>query len=129
MFKSICHPACGTLYFCLCSYIPFLFRMSVESYLSSDSAAFIYTAVKTSLCQHHRIVIFTQPGIESWTTIDFTKSTNHDYRNLDALKQILAKRDRIELLQDDGCQRAKKQKPCSKCSVTGHNKCTCKNDS
>jgi len=63
------------------------------------------------LIKQKNLVIFTQQGLEKLndqTTIDFTKSANHNYRNLDALKQILSKRNRIELLQDDGYQRAKK---------------------
>ena len=46
-----------------------------------------------------RISNFTQQGMEKLndqTTIDFAKSTNHNYHNLDALKQLMDKRNRIE---------------------------------
>ena len=39
------------------------------------------------------------------TTIDFARSTNHNFRNLDALKQLLVKKNRIEQLEDSGCER------------------------
>ena len=60
------------------------------------------------------------------TTIDFAKSTNHNYHNLEALKQIMEKRNRIKCLQDSGFMRVPKQKTCSKCKDKGHNSHTCK---
>ena len=51
------------------------------------------------LMKYKNLVIFTQQGMEKLndqTTIDFAKSTNHNYHNLDALKQLLNKRNRIE---------------------------------
>ena len=49
--------------------------------------------------KHENLVMFIQQGIEKLndqTTIDFTKSTNHNYHNLEALKYIMEKRNRIE---------------------------------
>ena len=43
---------------------------------------------------------FNQQGMEKLndqTTIDFARSTNHNYRNLEALKQLLYKENRMEL--------------------------------
>ena len=57
------------------------------------------------LIQYKNLVIFTQQGMEKLndqTTIDFAKSTNHNYHNLDALKKLMDKRNRIECLQDSG---------------------------
>lgn len=59
------------------------------------------------------------------TTIDFTKSTNHNYNSLEALEQLMTKRNRIEHLQDTGYQRTPKQKICSICKMKGHNSRTC----
>ena len=65
------------------------------------------------LLRYKSLVIFTQQGIEKLndqTTIDFARSTNHNYHNLDALKQIMQKRNRIEYLHDSGFIRVQKQK-------------------
>ena len=81
------------------------------------------------LLKYKNLVIFTQQGMEKLndqTTIDFAKSTNHNYHNLEALKQIMEKRNRIECLQDSGFMRVPKQKTCSKCKDKGHNSRTCK---
>lgn len=68
---------------------------------------------------------FTQQGMEKLndqTTLDFAKSTNHNYHNLDALKQLIQKRNRI----DHGYQRSQKEITCSTCKGKGHNSRTCK---
>ena len=81
------------------------------------------------LMKYKNLVIITQQGMEKLndqTTIDFAKSTNHNYHNLDALKQFMNKRNRIEYLQDSGFQREPKQKTCSVCQDKRHNSCTCK---
>ena len=80
------------------------------------------------LLKYKNLVYFTQQGMEKLndeTTIDFTKSTNHNYHNLEALKQLMTKRNRIEHLQDSNCQRTPKQKICSICKKKGHNSRTC----
>ena len=81
------------------------------------------------LIRYKNLVIFTQQGMEKLndqTTIDFAKSTNHNYHNLDALKQLMDKRNRIEYLQDSGFQQVQKQKICSVCKGKGHNSRICK---
>ena len=81
------------------------------------------------LLRYKSLVIFTRQGIEKLndqTTIDFARSTNHNYHNLDALKQIMQKRNRIEYLHDSRFIRVQKQKTCSECDSKGHNKRTCK---
>ena len=80
------------------------------------------------LHKYKNLVCFTQQGMEKLndeTTIDFTKSTNHNYHSLEALKQLMTKRNRIEHFQDSGCQRTPKQKICSVCKSKGHNSRTC----
>ena len=52
------------------------------------------------LKKYGNLVQFTQQGMEKLndqTTIDFARSTNHNYRNLDALKQLIYKLFRITL--------------------------------
>ena len=54
------------------------------------------------LKKYGNLVQFTQQGMEKLndqTTINFARSTNHNYRNLDALKQLMDK-NRIEHLED-----------------------------
>ena len=60
------------------------------------------------------------------TTIDYARSTNHNFQNLDALTQILEKRNRIEYLDNTGKKRNIRDLRCSICHEKGHNKLTCK---
>ena len=81
------------------------------------------------LLKYKNLVLFTQQGMEKLndqTTIDFAKSTNHNYHNLEALTQLMNKRNRIEHLQDSGFQRVPREKTCSVCNEKGHNSRTCK---
>ena len=77
------------------------------------------------LRKYTNLVQFTQQGMEKLndqTTIDFARSTNHNFRNLDALKQLLVKKNRIEQLEDSGCERNSRSMTCSLCNKEGHNK-------
>ena len=74
------------------------------------------------------LVQFTQQGMEKLndqTTIDFARSTNHNFRNLDALKQLMEKQNRVEYLEDHGFQRTPRNLTCSHCREAGHNILTC----
>ena len=62
------------------------------------------------------ISTFNQQGLEKLndvTTKQFQRSTNH--YDIQALQQILEKRNRIELLKDQGFQRIKNEQKCSIC--------------
>ena len=61
------------------------------------------------------------------TTINFARSTNHNFHNLGALKQLIQKKNRIEYLQDTGNERKILTHKCSICKETGHNKWPCLN--
>ena len=79
------------------------------------------------ICLHGNIIQFTQKGLEKLndlTTKYFQRSTNH--RELSSLRQILEKRSRIELLEDNGFERKINRQVCSICKLPGHNKKTCK---
>ena len=79
--------------------------------------------------KYGNLVQFTQQGMEKLndqTSIDFARSTNHNYRSLEALKQLMEKKNRIEYLEDHGFERQAKQTVCSLCHESGHNKRTCK---
>ena len=81
------------------------------------------------LYKYGSLVKFTQQGLEKLNdqaTVDYAKSTNHNFRNLEALTQLLQKRNRIEYLEDTGCQRSPRTILCSKCQKKGHNLLTCK---
>lgn len=59
------------------------------------------------LHKYKSLVAFSLQGMEKLhdkTTIDFTKSTNHNFRNLEVLKQIMTKRNCTEHLKDAGYQ-------------------------
>ena len=74
---------------------------------------------------HQNLAQFTQQGLEKLndqTTIDYARSTNHNHRNLDALKQLLQKKNRMEYLEDNGFQRKPNTIRCSICNSEGHNK-------
>ena len=47
------------------------------------------------LCKYSNMVQFIQQGMEKLndqTTIDYARSTNHDYRNIEALQQMIEKK-------------------------------------
>ena len=100
-------------------------------YQSKDVTPYMHAfAMHTSefVRLHGNIIRFTQQGLEKLndlTTKNFQRSTNH--RNLSSLRQILEKRNRIELLEDNGYERKINRQVCSICKLPGHNKKTCKN--
>ena len=56
------------------------------------------------LKKYKNFIQFTQKGMEKLndqTSIDFARSTNHNYRTLEALTQLMEKK-RIEYLEDHG---------------------------
>lgn len=76
---------------------------------------------------HGNLVLFTQQGLEKLNDIStkqFQRASNH--KNIDALIQMLEKRNRIETLEDSGYQRTKRVYTCSECKIAGHNKRSCK---
>ena len=85
---------------------------------------------KFSHVRYTNLAQFNQQGMEKLndqTTIDFARSINHNYRNLEALKQLLYKKNKMEHLEDNGFQHTPKPTKCSICKMEGHNKRTCKN--
>ena len=72
------------------------------------------------------IVQFTQQGLEKLNNVsskNYQRSSNH--RDHEALKQMLQKMNRIELLRDQGYERDIRKQKCSVCKDTTHNKRTC----
>ena len=72
------------------------------------------------------ITPFTQQGLEELndkTTKDYFRSTNQ--QGLESLKQILQKRNRMEYLEDLGCQRGTRSVTCGNCYSDDHNIKTC----
>ena len=55
-------------------------------------------------------------------TIDFARNTNHNYRNLDALKQLMQKKNKVENVEDSKVYREVRSYTCSICCEKGHNK-------
>ena len=86
------------------------------------------THVPYFIKKYGNLVQFTQQGMEKLndeTSIDFARSTNHRHENLDALKQMMAKKNRIEYLQDNGFERDRRAVMCSVCHQQGHNRLSC----
>ena len=74
---------------------------------------------------------FNQQGMEKFndtSSKDYFRSTSH--RNSEALKQIMLKKQRVQLLEAMGCERLKRSYCCRNCSQSGHSikKCTEKCD-
>ena len=68
---------------------------------------------------------FSAQGLEKLndlTTLHYMRSTNH--KEIEALSQIIEKRNRLEYLECTGHQQEKRKYHCS-CSETGHNKLKC----
>lgn len=79
------------------------------------------------LKMYGNLVQFTQQGMEKLNdqiTIDFARSINHNYRNLEALRQLMEKK-KIEFLEDHGFQRTPRTLISSFCHEAGHNVRTC----
>ena len=99
-------------------------------YQTKDVTPYIHAFsmhVPQFLSLHGNITIFTQQGLEKLndlTTKYFQRSSNH--REMESLKQILEKHNRLEVLEDGGHQRTKDIRKCRVCKGVGHNKRTCK---
>lgn len=75
---------------------------------------------------YNSICPFTQQGLEKLndkTTKDFFRSTNQ--RGIDALFQLVQKRNRMEYLEDMGAKRVANVQRCNNCFNPGHNIKTC----
>ena len=105
-------------------------KLFISVYQSKDCTPYIHAfAMHTSefIRLHSNLVTFTQQGLEKLNdlaTKQFQRATNH--RGLSSLKQILEKRNRIELLQDSGYEREVQLQVCSCCKLSGRNIRTCK---
>ena len=109
-------------------------RLFTSVYQTKDVTPYIHALgmhVSEFLHLSGNIVMFNQQGLEKLndlTTKHFQRASNH--REYDALKQVLEKRNRLKLLEDDGHQRTKRVQTCSICKLTGHNRrsCPCQTD-
>ena len=108
-------------------------RSFTKIYLTKHVTPYIHILanhVPEFLEKYGNLVQFTQQGMEKLndeTTINFARSTNHNFHNLGALKQLIQKKNRIEYLQDTGNERKILTHKCSICKDTGHNKLRCPN--
>ena len=78
---------------------------------------------------HGSIVPFTQQGLEKLNDIvtkTYFRASSH--RGVEALRQVIEKRNRIEYLVDHGSKRVKRfDITCTNCQTNGHNRLTCTN--
>ena len=73
------------------------------------------------------LISFTQQGLEKLngvSTKEFQRASNH--RDIEALKQMLVKRNRLEHLEDNDHAPVKNMQKCSRCGKNGQNKRSCK---
>lgn len=95
--------------------------MFTTTYQTKDVTPYMHAMamhVPEFLKLYKGIVLFTQQGLEKLndiTTIHFQHSSNH--RELEVLKQLLEKRNRIEELERGGYQRTKQAQACSICKT------------
>jgi len=100
----------------------------VSVYQSKDVTPYLHAFsmhVSQFLCLHGNISVFSQQGLEKSNdliTKYFQHSSNH--HEMDSLKQILEKQNRIDSLEE--YQRDKRSMKCSICQLSGHNKRFCK---
>ena len=102
VFKNIWNKACHSLHACTCMACAGIHRTVWQSF------PFYSTRPRKAQWQNNK---------------DFFRFTNQ--RGLDSLKQIALKRNRVEYLEDIGCQRGKRSFNCSNCNLYGHNIKTC----
>ena len=107
-------------------------KLFTTTYQSKDVTPYIHAFsmhVPEFIKLYGNIISFTQQGLEKLndvSTKDFQRASNH--RNIESLRQMLQKRNRIETLEDSGHVRAKQLQTCSKCKSTGHNRRSCKTE-
>ena len=71
---------------------------------------------------------FNQQGLEKYNdqcSKDYFRSSNH--RNIEALRQMLLKKTRMQLLETMGVARMKNTYSCQNCNMTGHSSKSCIN--
>ena len=101
----------------------------VSVYQAKDVTPYMHAFaihVPEFMALHGDVVAFTQQGLEKLndiTTQHFQRASN--YRDYEALKQILEKWNRIEALEDNGYSRKIRCQTCSICKKVGHNRQSC----
>ena len=107
-------------------------KLFTSTYQSKDVTPYIHAFsmhVPEFIKLYGSLLSFTQQGLEKLndrSTKDFQKASNH--RNIDSLKQMLEKRNHIEILEDDSYVQAKHIQTYSRCKMIGHNKRSCKSE-
>ena len=107
-------------------------RLFITIYQKKDVTPYMHAMAQhvPEFLQLHKgnIVQFTHQGVEKLndvSTKNYQRSSNH--RDHEALKQMLQKMNRIELLHDQGYKRDIRKQKCSVCKDTTHNKRACPN--
>ena len=105
-------------------------RLFITIYQKKDVTPYMHAMAQhvPEFLQLHKgnIVQFTQQGLEKLNDVStkiYQRLSNH--RDHEALKQMLQKMNRIELLRDQGYERDIRKQKCSVCKDTTHNKRTC----
>ena len=81
----------------------------------------LYAHVPEFLKLYENVAHFTQQGMEKYNDTaskDYFRSSNH--WRISALKQLLLKKQRMQLLEASGQERLKKSYKCGNCESTGH---------
>ena len=104
----------------------------LEVYQTKDITPYIHAFSKhvpQFIRLHDNLISFTQQGLEKLndvSTKEFQRASNH--HSIEALRQMLEKRNRLKTLEDEGHVRIKHSQKCSNCKRTGHNKRSCKEE-
>ena len=101
-------------------------------YLTSDVTPYMHAFsqyISEFLELYQNVSYFNQQGLEKFndtSSKDYFRSTSH--RNIEALRQMMLKKQRAQLLEAVGCQHIKHKYKCRNCLNMGHSikKCTSK---
>ena len=101
-------------------------------YLTSDVTPYMHAFsqhMSEFLELYQNVSYFNQQGLEKFndtSSKDYFRSTSH--RNIEALRQMMLKKQRVQLLEAMGCQRIKCKYKCRNCLNMGYSikKCTSK---
>ena len=104
-------------------------RKFTDVYHSKNVTPYIHAManhVSEFMTLHKSVISFTQQGLEKYNdcmTKQYFRSTNH--KGLDALRQIMEKRNRLDYLGTHVKRRKCFETTCSNCQQTGHKRLTC----
>ena len=104
-------------------------RMFLKQYQTKNITPYVHSFafhVPEFIAKFSSVCRFNQQGLEKLndvTTQHYLRGTNH--REMQALTQVMQKRNRLEELENMGYKRTVRERHCSVCGESTHNKRTC----